>query len=320
MADAVISAESLEHVYRRFRTTTQALAGVSLRVERGSIFGLLGRNGAGKTTLVKILLGLVHATGGRAAILGEPPSAHRMRRRIGYLPEHMRLPEHLKADSFLRYMGAINGVSADKLRERIPTLLELVELADARKKLLREYSKGMTQRLGIAQALLNDPEVLFLDEPTEGLDPLGRKAVRDLLSTLRAGGKTIFLNSHLLSEVELVCDGVAMLERGKVVRTGPPQAFVVATGEYALRLARADEAVRRVVEALVPGSIWEGGTVRVRPRDRAHLNDLIDRLRAVPVEIEALEPQRSTLEESFIAAVAEGAAEGAAQGAAGGAA
>ena len=301
---ATIRVEGLGHVYRRWRSTTQALEDVSLAVPAGTIFGLLGRNGAGKTTLVKILLGLIAPTAGGATILGEPPSSHRMRRRIGYLPEQMRLPEHMKAVSFLRYMGAINHVPEEKLRERIPSLLELVELDGARRNLLREYSKGMQQRLGIAQALLNDPEVLFLDEPTEGLDPLGRKQVRDLLSSLRTAGKTIFLNSHLLSEIELVCDNVAILEKGRVVRMGAPRELVSATGEYRVRVSHVNEAVRRAADKAISGGIWEGESVLVRPLDRAQLNRLIDELRAAQVEIEAVEPVRSTLEESFIAAVA----------------
>jgi ABC-2 type transport system ATP-binding protein len=299
-----VEVRDLGHVFRRFRTRTQALDGVSLEVPPGSIFGLLGRNGAGKTTLVKILLGLIHPTSGHAAVLGEEPSSHRMRRRIGYLPESMRLPEHMKAESFLRYMGAINHVSDEQLRKRVPSLLELLELDGARRKLLREYSKGMTQRLGIAQALLNDPDVLFLDEPTDGLDPLGRKEVRDLLTNLKAAGKTIFLNSHLLSEIELVCDRVTILERGRVVRSGAPRDLMTSTGEYRVKVAGVSEAVRRATESVIAGGIWEDSGVRVRPRDRAELNRLIDTLRGVPVEIEAVEPLRSTLEESFIAAVA----------------
>ena len=301
---ATIDVQGLSHEFRRFRRTTRALEGVSISVQPGTIFGLLGRNGAGKTTLVKILLGLIHPASGSARILGEPPSSHRMRRRIGYLPEQMRLPEHMKAVSFLRFMGKINGVPEDKLRERVPSLLELLELDGARRKLLREYSKGMTQRLGIAQALVNDPDVLFLDEPTDGLDPLGRKQVRDLLNSLRAAGKTIFLNSHLLSEIELVCDSVAILETGRVVRTGPPRDLVTATGEYRVRVARVDDAVRRAVEAAMgAAAIWEDHAARVRPADVAQLNRLIDALRSVPVEIEAIEPVKSTLEESFIAVV-----------------
>ena len=288
-----------------WRKPTQALAGVSLQIEPASIFGLLGQNGAGKTTLVKILLGLAPATAGEARVLGQRPNRAAMRRRVGYLPEQMRLPDYFRARSFLRYMGELNGVDRRTLDKKIPVLLELVGLPGERK-LLREYSKGMQQRLGLAQVLVNDPEVLFLDEPTEGLDPLGRKEVRDLLVSLRAGGKTIFLNSHLLSEIELVCDRVLILDRGKVAHKGTPEEFLRETGEYRIRFARVDEAVRRACEAVVGAARWDGMSVHIKPGDLRQLNALIDALRAVRVEITAVEPVRSTLEEFFIEVVSGG--------------
>jgi ABC-2 type transport system ATP-binding protein len=306
MAEAALEVRDLSKVFRRFRRYTTALAGVSLRVEPGTIFGLLGRNGAGKTTLVKILTGLLRPTSGAAWVLGRPASSWRMRRRVGYLPEQMRLPEFLKSESFLRYMGALNGMSKPEMAKRIGPLLERMELADARKKLLREYSKGMQQRLGLAQALLNDPDLLFLDEPTEGLDPLGRKQVRDLLLHLRAGGKTIFLNSHLLSEIELVCDQVMILDRGRVVRAGSPRELVHDKGAYRLKLARLGDDVREAASRIVIPVRCENNSLEVFPRDRAQLNALIDALRQIPVEIEAVEPVRSSFEESFIEAVAGG--------------
>jgi ABC-2 type transport system ATP-binding protein len=301
--NAAVEVHDLAKIYRDWRRRpTHALAGVSLRVEPGTIFGLLGQNGAGKTTLVKILLSLVLPTGGRASVLGHDPSNARTRRRVGYLPEQMRLPEYLKAESFLRYMGRLNGAPHEALR-RIPALLELVGLPGV-KGLLRTYSKGMQQRLGLAQALINEPELLFLDEPTEGLDPLGRKQVRDLLVSLRAAGKTIFLNSHMLSEIEMVCDHVLILHRGAVARSGTPAEFTRATGEYRIRLAEVTDAARQAVASLVAAANWDGTCVYVAARDRAQLNALIDRLRAASVEIEAVEPMRSTLEEFFIEVVA----------------
>ena len=303
--------------FRAFRRRTDALSDVSLSVAPGTIFGLLGRNGAGKTTLIKILMGMTFPTSGSARLLGEPLSA-RVRRRIGYLPEQMRLPEYMKAESFLRYMGKLNHVSDAELKKKIPTLLDLVELTDARKKLLREYSKGMGQRLGLAQALLNDPELLFLDEPTEGLDPLGRKQVRDLLITLRASGTTIFLNSHLLSEIELVCDQVAILDKGRVVRTGCPEDFTRASGVYRLKLERIDDRVRHAAAAVCTDIRCGDSALEFVPRDRRHLNQMIDALRAVLVEIESIEPVRSSLEETFIEVVTGTQANGA-HAAAGGA-
>jgi len=302
-AELAVQTQDLEMTYREmWRKPARALAGVSLEVERGVIFGLLGQNGAGKTTLVKLLLSLLRPTKGTARVLGRDPFDARTRRRIGYLPEQMRLPEYMKAHSFLRYMGELNGVKSATLNTRIPALLELVGLP-GEKKVLSAYSKGMQQRLGLAQALLNEPDLLFLDEPTEGLDPLGRKQVRDLLVSLRAGGKTIFLNSHLLSEIELVCDRVVILNRGAVVRQGTPAEFAKHTGEYRVRLAEAGDAVRAAVESVVPGARWENSTVYLSPANRAQLNAMIDRLRAVPVEIETVEPVHSTLEEYFIQVV-----------------
>jgi ABC-2 type transport system ATP-binding protein len=301
--ELAVQTQDLEMTYRElFRKPARALAGVSLDVERGVIFGLLGQNGAGKTTLVKALLSLIRPTRGTARVLGCDPFDSRMRRRLGYLPEQMRLPEYMKAHSFLRYMGELNGVDSATLKKRIPALLDLVGLP-GEKKLLSAYSKGMQQRLGLAQALLNEPELLFLDEPTEGLDPLGRKQVRDLLVSLRAGGRTIFLNSHLLSEIELVCDRVVILNRGAVVRQGTPAEFAKHTGEYRIRVAEASEAVRAAVESVAPGAQWKDSTVYFMPQDRAQLNALIDHLRAVPVEIEAVEPVHGTLEEYFIQVV-----------------
>ena len=273
-----------------------------MTVESGTIFGLLGRNGAGKTTLVKILMSINRAGSGEARLLEQPLSA-RVRRRVGYLPEAMRLPEFMKAEGFLRFMGKLQGVSDDDLERRIPALLELVELADARRKLLREYSKGMAQRLGLAQAMINDPDLLFLDEPTEGLDPLGRKQIRDLLITLRAGGKTIFLNSHLLSEIELVCDQIAIIDKGRVVRTGRPEEFTRSTGAYRMKVSAMNDTLRQNVHSIIAACRYDEAAIEFTPRDRAHLNSIIDAVRASAVEIESLEPVRSSLEESFIQVV-----------------
>ena len=301
MNHAAVESENLAKSYTDWRRRrNHALQGVSFRVEPGTIFGLLGRNGAGKTTLVKILLRLVIPDSGSARILGSSISDYKIRRRVGYLPEQMQLPEHMKAGSFLRYMGELNGIESSTLKKRIPELLEKLGLADAKTLLLRAYSKGMQQRLGIAHALLHDPDLLFLDEPTEGLDPLGRKQVREILTDLRARGKTMFLNSHLLSEIELVCDQIIIMEKGSIVRRGSPHDFTHGTGVYRLKVARVDEAVRRAALSIFPQTIWEDSSVCVTPRDRVQLNALIDAFRAVPVEIDSVEPVRTTLEESFI--------------------
>jgi ABC-2 type transport system ATP-binding protein len=304
----IIEVENLRKTYRQFRGgDVNALDDVSLRVEPGTIFGLIGQNGAGKTTLVKILLGLATPTAGSARVLGGSPSNPATRRRAGYLPEQMRLPDYFKSADFLRYMGRLNGVAAAALNERIPKLLERVGLAGVRKP-VKSYSKGMQQRLGLAQALVNDPQLLFLDEPTDGLDPLGRKDVRDLLIRLRAEGKTIFLNSHLLSEVEFVCDQIVILNKGLVARVAVPQDFTRGTGEYVVRVTEADDAVRAAVDGVLRPSgelrvEWHDTTLRFVPRDLAQMNAVLDVLRRVPVEIESVEPIRLSLEEFFVQVV-----------------
>lgn len=305
MTDAAIEVLGVEKTYRTFRgKTVSALRGISLRVEPGIIFGLIGQNGAGKTTLIKILLGLATPTAGEARLLGQSPRESAVRRRVGYLPEQMRLPDYFRAENFLRYMGRLNGVDRAAMKRRIPVLLERVGLAGVRKS-VKAYSKGMQQRLGLAQALISEPEVLFLDEPTDGLDPLGRKDVRDLLVQLRSEGRTIFLNSHLLSEVEQVCDRIVILNEGSVARTATPREFTRGTGEYLIRVAVADEAVRQAAAAVAGDGAaeWEQCTLRFTPRDRAHLNSLLDRLRCVPVEIESLEPVKLSLETFFLQVV-----------------
>lgn len=303
MTNPAIETQDLHKKYLTLRRKEiPALNGVSLRVERGTIFGLLGPNGAGKTTLLKILLGLCDSTSGTARLLDSTPGDTKARRRVGYLPEAMRLPDYIKSTPFLRYMGRLNGVPSATLKKRIPELLEQVGLGGV-KKPAKAYSKGMLQRLGLAGALLNDPELLILDEPTDGLDPLGRKQVRDLLQGLKAAGKTIFLNSHMLSEVELVCDQVLILHQGLVKRQATPEEFTRGSGECLVRVASVNDAVRAATASIAGTAPWIDNTLRFSPRDRAELNALIDKLRAVPVEIESVEPVKNSLEQFFLKVV-----------------
>ena len=300
MTETAIEVRELGKTYRGFGGKhVIALQGVSMEVARGTIFGLIGQNGAGKSTLIKILLGLSEPTSGSARVFGLPPSKNAVRRRVGYLPEQMRLPDYFAAKDFLRYMGRLNGVNVRTLAKRIPMLLERVGLGGVRRP-VKAYSKGMQQRLGLAQALVNDPEVLFLDEPTDGLDPLGRKYVRDLLTELRAEGKAIFLNSHLLSEIELVCDRIVILNQGKVEREATPAEFTRGTGQYLVRVAAVNDGVRAAAAGIGIEAIWDGNSLRFAPRDLSDVNALLDRLRSVPVEIEAVEPVKLSLEQFFL--------------------
>ncbi|MCA1554422.1 MAG: ABC transporter ATP-binding protein [Chloroflexi bacterium] len=214
MSDLVIETRGL----RKEFGSKVAVADLTLTVRRGEVFGFLGPNGAGKTTSVKMLLGLVAPTSGEARVLGTPLGDVGVRAKIGFLPEHFRFQDWLSAREFLRFHGSMYGVRREVLGTRIEQLLARVDLLDAGERKLRDFSKGMLQRVGLAQALLNEPALVFLDEPTSGLDPLGRLLVRDLINELRTNGTAVFLNSHLLSEVEVTCDRVAFVKQGNVVR------------------------------------------------------------------------------------------------------
>ncbi|MCS6289929.1 MAG: ABC transporter ATP-binding protein [Nitrospira sp.] len=197
-----------------------ALDGLSLTVRRGEIFGFLGPNGAGKTTTLKILLGLVRATSGRAHLLGEPAGDVATRRRIGFLPESPYFYDYLTAEEFLGFYGELAGLSRAVTTQRVDELLQLVGLGEARTRQLRKFSKGMLQRIGLAQALIHDPELVILDEPMTGLDPVGRKQVRDLILSLRDRGKTVFFSTHILHDVEMICDRVGIVMKGRLVASG----------------------------------------------------------------------------------------------------
>ena len=309
---AAIDARGLAKVYRSGLAgrKVEALKGIDLRVEPGEIFGLLGPNGAGKTTTVKILLGLTHATAGEATLSGIPVNDPESRRRVGYLPEGHRFPGYLTARQTLSIFGRMSGVASHELKGRIPGLLDRVRLSDWSDVRVKKFSKGMTQRLGLATALVHEPEVLLLDEPTDGVDPVGRREIRDILQEEAARGRTILLNSHLLSEVELVCGRVAVLRQGSVAAEGRIQdltaqtltaeASAKAVSRYKLVASGVDEAL--IGELRGTGAAVErvNGHFDLTARDVAHLNAMVDRLRARGAELEELTPVRSSLEDVFV--------------------
>ncbi len=222
-SSSVIEVQDLAKTYRSgliFRSRVHALKGINLRVTRGQIFGLLGPNGAGKTTLVKILLGIIRPNQGSAKLFNEPNWRQSVRQKIGYLPEHFHVARHHTAVTSLYFLGRLSRMRDSQIHARIPELMELVGLRGRENELVRTYSKGMKQRLGLAQALLHEPELLFLDEPTDGLDPLGRHHIRQCIERLRDAGKTIFVNSHILQEVEQMCDQFAIMAKGAVLADG----------------------------------------------------------------------------------------------------
>lgn len=281
----------------------QALRGVTISVGKGEIYGLLGRNGAGKTTLVKILLSIVKPSAGHAGLLDKPVPDVESRARVGYLPEDHRFPEYHTAASALDFYGALHGMGGEARHQRIDELLRLMDLAGAADRKIRTYSKGMKQRLGLAQALLHDPEVLFLDEPTDGVDPVGRKQIRDLLLGLKARGRTIFLNSHLLSEVERVCDRVGILKDGTLLREGTVEELTRSGNAYEIRVGGPVDVAWDEVLRLAPGAKRTGETIQLSLEDPKRLDAVIDLLRAKGVSVRGVTEKKHSLEEIFIEAV-----------------
>lgn len=283
----------------------KALQDFSLAVEKGKIFGLLGPNGAGKTTFIKLALGIIHPTAGKASILGKPINDYKVHRHIGYLSEKHRFPEFLSARKILYYFGKMSGLDGTKLDKRIEELLDLVHLSDWGNNKTREFSKGMLQRLGLAHALINDPRLIFLDEPTDGIDPVGRREIRDLLQLLRDRGKTIFLNSHLLSEVERISDEIAILKEGKLLEKGRVEEFLSVDRQYQLKIEQNNTFMENICKnRSIPLTISED-LYTVALKDEYQLNELIDELRKHNVLIKAVVPRKISLEDFFIEVIEE---------------
>jgi ABC-2 type transport system ATP-binding protein len=288
------------HALRKQFGTTLAVADLTLGVDAGEIFGFLGPNGAGKTTSIKMLLALVAPTSGTAQLMGAPLGDRAARARIGFLPEHFRFHDALTATELLRFHGRLYGLRGASLDARIDRLLTRVDLLDAADRPLRGYSKGMLQRVGLAQALLNDPQLVFLDEPTSGLDPLGRLLVRGIIEELRADGVTVFLNSHLLGEVEATCDRVAFVKRGRIVAerslSGPTELL-----DLELR-------VGAIVPAIVQGLSRFGTSIvqqrpdmiAMRTGSEAAVPAIVSWLVQHGVEIHEVKPRRKSLEDVFV--------------------
>jgi len=277
-----------------------AVRNLTLDVPRGEVFGFLGPNGAGKSTSVKLLLGLVFPTSGEAEILGRPAGDVMARSKVGFLPEHFRFYDWLTPDELLKLHGRLYGMSQGLLRERIPALLDLVGLTPHRDKRLQEFSKGMLQRIGLAQALLNDPELIFLDEPTSGLDPFGRRMVRDIIKAQRDRGATVVLNSHLLGEVEITCDRVAFIKDGEVVET---RTLDVEATEQNTVLIRACNVTAEMVKGLAQwtsSAQYNGVRLAFSLSSNAVLPEVVRYLVSAGADIYEVAPQRLSLEERFL--------------------
>jgi ABC-2 type transport system ATP-binding protein len=284
--------------------TIEALKGVTLEVETGEVFGLLGQNGAGKTTLVKILLGITRATSGKAFLLGEPAGTTAIRKRVGFLPEDHLFPDYHTGYSLLDFYGTLLGLSRKERSQRIREMLGLVGLVGRMHYKIRTYSKGMKQRLGIAQAMLHNPTVIFLDEPTDGVDPLGRRQIREMLHQLKEAGKTIFVNSHLLGEVELMCDRVAILQRGQLIRMGRIATLTKQSGLFLIGLIPGqdfpvEELAGQGYQIRRSDDLWE-----IALTDGQSIDAVVDLLRARQRSIRFLTEKRQTLEDIFLSTVA----------------
>jgi ABC-2 type transport system ATP-binding protein len=295
-SSAILETRSLRKVFGE----KTAVRDLTLSVEAGEVFGFLGPNGAGKTTSVKMLLGLIAPTSGEGRLLGKPLGDVGSRARVGFLPEHFRFHEWLSAAEFLTLHAELYHMSASDISRRVPELLELVGLAEHAGKRLRTFSKGMLQRVGLAQALLNKPELVILDEPTSGLDPVGRRLVRDIIRELRSQNTTVFLNSHLLSEVEITCDRVAFIKHGEVVRTS--ELHTLMDGEVTV-----EARVRGLnPDALAGLSSWtdnarlDGETLSFTLQSETNLPDVNRYLVGSGAEVFAYHPQKLSLEDLFV--------------------
>jgi ABC-2 type transport system ATP-binding protein len=297
-----IETAGLEKVYRsRFRgREITAVSNLSLRVPMGVKFGLLGPNGAGKTTFVKMLLSAVNPTSGSARIFGKDASDAEARRPVGYLPENHRFPTYLTGTGMLNFYGALSGMNEFERQRRSAELLELVGLKDWGDVRLKKYSKGMLQRLGLAQALMHQPRLLVLDEPTDGVDPVGRRDIRDILNNLTGTGVTIFINSHLLSEVEAFCEYVAILNKGRLALEGKISSLTTGRGyriaASALPSKALDEIRRLEGVSILPGA----DQIEFQVTSREEANELIDAIRAAGGMIESVAASSSSLEDVFI--------------------
>lgn len=303
-----IHIENLTKIFRSkafSKSGIKALDNVTLSIEHGIVFGLLGPNGAGKTTLIKILLGLVYPTSGKAFIFEEDVANHNVRKDIGYLPENHKFPNYLTGEEVIFYNSAMSGYPIDKNSTRISEVLSLVKMEKWRKTKIKKYSKGMMQRIGLAQAIIHNPKIIFLDEPTDGVDPIGRKEIRDILVDLKNEGKTIFINSHLLSEVEAVSDKVAILNDGKLIKHGT-------VDELTINKEIGEITVETEIQSSLLNELknnysfeYEDDKINLEIRDSKTLNSFMDELRKADINIIKVNQKKTSLEDLFIKSLME---------------
>lgn len=301
---AVIETKDLSKEYNASRISKQkvnALNDFTFAINEGEIFGLLGPNGAGKTTLIKILLAITFPTRGTAKVFGMDASNSKWKSRVGYLPENHKFPSYLTGEQVLNYYGRLSGVKTGvEFQKKINEMLKMMNLTEWRNTKIKKYSKGMMQKLGLAQSMLNEPDLIFLDEPTDGVDPIGRKEIRDILIDLKNKGKTIFLNSHLLSEVEMICDRVAILNKGDLIKEGNVDDLTKSENIFIIEtLEPIDlELKRKILTIDSNAGIGENEIHTETGIDS--VNKIVDMLRKSKIKLKSLQQKTSTLEELFI--------------------
>ena len=297
--ELAIETVEISKKYRGF----MAVKDLSLSVPRGEVFGFLGPNGAGKTTTIMMLLGNVRPSSGRATLLGKPIGDVQTRRMVGFLPEKFQFHDFLTATEFLQLHGKLAGMSSTARAQRIPEVLERVGLEDRAKSKIREFSKGMQQRIGLAQAILHDPELVILDEPTSALDPIGRRDVRDIVLELRGRGKTVLLNSHLLSEIEMTCDRVAIVKRGQIATQGTMDELLAFSSSIDVEVREMNDAAMKALQQVSAKLKFERVPIRkftVWVRGEDDIPEVARALVENGVKLLSLVPKRETLEELFV--------------------
>lgn len=292
---------SKEYSAKFSKQKVNALNNVNFSVNEGEIFGLLGPNGAGKTTLIKILLAITFPTEGSAKVFNTSVTNHKWKKRVGYLPENHKFPNYLTGQQVLSFYGLLSGMkNDDHFKKRISEMLETMNLSKWKHTKIKKYSKGMMQKLGLAQSILNNPDLIFLDEPTDGVDPLGRKEIRDILKGLKAEGKTIFLNSHLLSEVELICDRIAILNKGDLIKEGSVEELTKSENIFLIQtLEKLDINMKQKILS-IDSNAGIGENEIQSNTGLGKVNELIDLLRQNSLTISSVSEKTSTLEEYFI--------------------
>lgn len=299
----VISTKNLRKEYKGSGFSKEkitALKNFSFNVQEGDIFGLLGPNGAGKTTLVKVLLGIVYPTEGEVSIFGESIKNEKYKTRVGYLPENHKFPNYLTGEEVLSYFGKLSGMTDAQVKSRSDEYLKIVDMDKWKKTKIKKYSKGMMQRLGIAQAMINEPDLIFLDEPTDGVDPIGRKEIRDILIGLKDKGKTIFLNSHLLSEIELVCNRVAILNKGELIKEGTIDEITSTGNHHTFATSDLSDDVINILLNKYFATLHGKNEFLVSTESPEVLNTIIDELRKNNVHILSISQEKNSLEDMFI--------------------